>query len=247
MSENFQITNAELVAILKAILSFETMGKERLVILTDSITGCKWTKSGLQNNYLVHLIREQIERMYDKDFIIQWIPSHVGIHGNEEADDYANRGCYLDVTSPLKITFSDGQLVIKKQMFSEWQEKYQHESQLKGRKHFKIQNTVRNKPWFQGYNLNGTEIKVLTRLRTNHGLCGMKKYMFKLEENSLCEVCQTDNDLEHIMLKCQKHDAIRNNYQIIRNCRELAELLKEIETDKYKLIIEFYKAAGLEF
>lgn len=61
--------------------------------------------SGLHNNYLVHIITEQASSMANKNFTIHWIPSHVGIHGNEEADDFANRG-YLETVSPLKITYS---------------------------------------------------------------------------------------------------------------------------------------------
>lgn len=101
ISDLFQITNAELVAILKTIPTFESTEEKLLVILTDSLCGCKWLEKGLQSNYLVHLIREKITRMSDRIFTIQWIPSYVGIAGNDEADDFANRACHLENISPL--------------------------------------------------------------------------------------------------------------------------------------------------
>lgn len=56
----------------------------------------------------------------------------------------------------------------------EWLAEYQHLSLTKGKQHFKIQPTVKCQPWFHGMNLDGLEIKIITRLRTGHGLCGQK-------------------------------------------------------------------------
>lgn len=39
-------------------------------------------------SYLVHLIRELVSSMDAKNFVLQWILSHVGIDGNEKADDW---------------------------------------------------------------------------------------------------------------------------------------------------------------
>lgn len=247
LSDRFQITNAELVAILKAILYFDDTEKVRIVVLTDSLNGCKWIRQGLTNNYLVHLIREQVNRMKDKQFTIQWIPSHAGISGNEEADDFANRGCHATSVSPLKITYSDAHCEIKRRMMDEWTSCYQFSALSKGRQHFKIQRNVNSKPWFHGTNLNGTEIKVLTRLRTNHGLCGLKKVMFHLEESILCDLCKVTNDLEHIVLFCEKHRDARNKFSFAGQYLNITELLKDVDTEKYRSIARFYREANLDF
>lgn len=102
VDELIQISNAELIAILKAILSFKLADSRKVVILSDSLNGCDWLQKGLRNNYPVHVIKEQIERIHDVDFTIQWIPSHVGVHGNDEADDLANRGAWLQDISPSR-------------------------------------------------------------------------------------------------------------------------------------------------
>lgn len=49
-------------------------------------------------------MRESIGRMEYKQFELQWIPSHVGIYGNEMADDLAQRACHLEEISKIKIT-----------------------------------------------------------------------------------------------------------------------------------------------
>ncbi len=101
---------------------------EQIVILSDSFTGCGWIKDGLHGNYLVHAIREQIILMVDKEFTIQWIPSHVGIHdhGNDEADDFAGRGAHMDTISPMNITYSDGLCEVRRLMAADWQLDYEN-------------------------------------------------------------------------------------------------------------------------
>lgn len=76
LSSLFQITSAELVAFLKALLYCEENRNDHVVILTDSLMSCKWIRYGLTDNYLVHLIREQVHRLDNMQVLIQWIPSH---------------------------------------------------------------------------------------------------------------------------------------------------------------------------
>lgn len=73
----------------------------------------------------------------------------------------------MDRISEMKITFSDALCVIRRKMIDEWQEQYQHSSMFKGTAHFKIQRKISTKPWFNGIVMNGTDIKILTRLRTD--------------------------------------------------------------------------------
>lgn len=96
ISELFQISNAELVAMLKAIHMFEESKHHQLAIFTDSLNGYRWLKEGQHDNYLVHFIRKETSRFQDRTISIQWIPGHAGIEGNTEADSYANQGCYLE-------------------------------------------------------------------------------------------------------------------------------------------------------
>lgn len=91
---------------------------------------------GPHNNYFVHFIREEIQLLNDKHVTIQWIPGHVGIIGNEEADVLANQGAYSDGISNLKISFSEALCAIKDLMMDEFQQEYQFMSRSKGIKHF---------------------------------------------------------------------------------------------------------------
>lgn len=178
------------------------------------------------HNYLIHLIWREIPKHPDGNYTIQWIPGHCGSAGNEKADTTARAGCYDDELLSLPITFSDGRLLTKQEAFRDWQIKYNNSSRTKGILHFTILpilQKVTNLLWFYRMPLNGTEIKLLTRLRTRHGMCGLRRFQFKLEPTYFCMNCHVPNDLNHIMFKCTKYAAHRSKYKF-----NIVETLTEI-------------------
>lgn len=143
------------------------------------------------------MIREQ-----DNHYTIQWIPSHVSISGNEEADD-ANEGCHLKEISLLKMQF------------------------------------YRKLIWNRGteYAPNGNDIKILTRLWTNHELCGVKKTCVQACWNDGVRLMFCDQrPLKHILIHCKKYVVKRsigwNN---------------DLNMKKCKSITNFYHSANLDF
>ncbi len=112
LSELYQITSAELVGILKVVVAFGGNTDERLVVLTDSLNSYLWLKQGLENNYLVHLIMEVVANIDVKTVTAQWILSQVGIVGNDEANELANRRCHLMEISAIKMTYADAYFAI---------------------------------------------------------------------------------------------------------------------------------------
>ena len=83
---NLQITNAELIAIINAILIATESTQTKIVICTDSKESCRAICKGQRENYLINLIWKLISERENKFFFVQWIPSHCGIEGNEKAD-----------------------------------------------------------------------------------------------------------------------------------------------------------------
>ncbi|GFV90542.1 putative RNA-directed DNA polymerase from transposon BS [Trichonephila clavipes] len=59
-----------------------------------------------------------ISKHHDVHF--QWIPSHVDIFGNEQADRFAREGCSLLTTSSPAITYSEHQSKVNRQLSKEW-------------------------------------------------------------------------------------------------------------------------------
>lgn len=190
INNKIQITNAELVAILRAIRLISTATVEEAVILTDSAEGCRLLDVGDPDNYIVNLIWSEIGTFDSTRVTIQWIPCHCGTISNEEADVHANAGCYDELPREIPITVGDASLIIKNEAMVEWQELYEALSVHKGNHHWKIQREVARKPWFHDLQFNTNEIRIITRLRTGHGLCGVKKHLFKLRDTYFCMECE---------------------------------------------------------
>lgn len=71
INDKIQITNAELVAILRAIRLIREMDVEEAVILTDSMEGCRLINRGDPDNYIVNLIWSEIGTMTPRRIVVQ--------------------------------------------------------------------------------------------------------------------------------------------------------------------------------
>ncbi|GFX07649.1 RNase H domain-containing protein [Trichonephila clavipes] len=93
-----------------------------LWILSDSRSSLQhlhnWTQVGDKTSISILHNLKLISKHHDVHF--QWIPSHVDIFGNEQADRLARKGCSLLTTSSPAITYSEHQSKINRQLSKEW-------------------------------------------------------------------------------------------------------------------------------
>ncbi|GFX00461.1 RNase H domain-containing protein [Trichonephila clavipes] len=91
-------------------------------ILSDSRSSLQhlhnWTQVGDKTSISILHNLKLISKHHDVHF--QWIPSHVDIFGNEQADRLAREGCSLLTTSSPAITYSEHQSKINRQLSKEW-------------------------------------------------------------------------------------------------------------------------------
>ncbi|GFX01495.1 putative RNA-directed DNA polymerase from transposon BS [Trichonephila clavipes] len=116
------VFKSELTAIklgLEAIINESDYGE--LWILSDSRSSLQhlhnWTQVGDKTSISILHNLKLISKHYDVHF--QWIPSHVDIFGNEQADRLAREGCSLLTSSPA-ITYSEHQSKVNRQLSKEW-------------------------------------------------------------------------------------------------------------------------------
>ncbi|GFW73091.1 probable RNA-directed DNA polymerase from transposon X-element [Trichonephila clavipes] len=117
------VFKSELTAIklgLEAIINESDYGE--LWILSDSRSSLQhlhnWTQVGDKTSISILHNLKLISKHHDVHF--QWIPSHVDIFGNEQADRLAREDCSLLTTSSPAITYSEHQSKINRQLSKEW-------------------------------------------------------------------------------------------------------------------------------
>ncbi|XP_072398334.1 uncharacterized protein [Diabrotica undecimpunctata] len=79
------ILTGELYAIYQAILHANANTMNKLLIVTDSMSSLPTIRKIYTQHPLALLIKEELNKLHTKDISIKflWVPSHVGIAGNE--------------------------------------------------------------------------------------------------------------------------------------------------------------------
>lgn len=155
------VYTTELFALEKALKHRAT---NKTLICTDSLSVVQGLKNSRTKNVLLKQIQDKL-RDNNNDTTIMWIPSHVGIKGNEEADISAKEATTHQNYTNYKIIIQDMTKYIKKYVTDKWQNEWDKEIS-NGNKLGNIKKTV-NK-WTNTNFHNRKDQTVLTRLRIGH-------------------------------------------------------------------------------
>jgi len=109
---NTSIFTAEAWAVYQSLIMVESSGERKAVIFSDSksvleaLTSCS-AKS--HSNYIIPLIKSKFHSLTKSGFSIRtvWVPSHIGIDGNEMADAAAGRAALHGRKPKFRIPFTD--------------------------------------------------------------------------------------------------------------------------------------------
>lgn len=119
----FSTTTAELAQIDAA---FKHTNKQlnafKVVILTDSCSALSRLLRGHAGSSLQCSIKESAYRITSRgvSLVAQWIPSHVGIHGNEEADRLASSCAHKECNCPgITCMFDNARLLIHRHLLKQ--------------------------------------------------------------------------------------------------------------------------------
>ena len=146
--------------------------------------------------------------------ILCWIPSHIGIQGNEMVDKQAKTSLSLEPTS-FKIPFSNFKPSINKYILEIWQTSWNNSI---GNKLLEIKPTIGE---YQSVvrNIRREEV-VLARLRLGHTRV-THSYLLQGEEQPQCVGCDAPFTVRHFLLECGDFAQVRNNCFHVNNMKEL--------------------------
>lgn len=202
------IYTAELYAIKEALKYAISSNANKYMILTDSFSAIQGLSKLLDENSIIVEINNLLFVLsnQNKDICFVWIPSHVGIQGNERVDELARLAANTS-SDCHTLTSSDFTNMIKQKLLCSWSTEWlQNTTQNKLRK---------NKNHIKTYNrpLQRLQQRAITRILIGHSKI-THSHLLNREEPPVCSLCNTQITIEHILYDCHKYNNHRQQYQI---------------------------------
>ena len=211
---------------LSQIKDLPNTSKQKFVILTDAKSVLQALNNAKDQNFptLNGLLAEATN--CTTRLILQWIPGHCKIKGNDEADRLAKEGSAM-VQIEVDMSLAEVKTQIKAEIQTRW---------LKNHPQFS-----NNDPF---HNLHRDEQTILFRLRTGHNR--LKKHMhskFKIGDSPNCPCGPSLQTTEHILQDCPTYTLLRQQIwpHPTTYHDKLFGTLKDLT-----LTVEFIKATNLQ-
>jgi RNase H len=226
----FSVYNADFFAVLQSLLYALANKGSKFLVCTDSLT----TMEALSQLYSTHPLVCKIHNILSKLSLRQkvitfcWVPSHVGIPGNELADQRAKEACMKNTFDCNLIVATDLKACFKHSLNDKWRKEWYN---IKNNKLREVKDCTST--WISSRRLSRREEVVLTRLRIGHTYL-TQGYLLRGEDPSLCDVCGVTVTVKHILTECTK-------YKDERNLFKLKSTLREILTDDASLLTNVFK------
>ena len=206
MHDASSIFSAELHAILAALTKGIETTADRTLIFTDSKSSIQAVTKPFSKNPIVIEIQGKVHRASHRLHLC-WIPSHVGLGGNEQADRLANAGTEDNIQSMNRLTRGELRAKIKRTTKETWKQRWKA-PRLRPNKLRDITdnlsplpNTVcKNRRWE----------RTLARLRLGHSPL-THGFLITRAAPPTCENCGEDTRLtiKHILVECPGYRAPR--------------------------------------
>ena len=192
------IFTAELYGVLTAVEYVIESQTRKAVLFVDSqsvITAIISVKS--TKNYLVQLVRSKVNWTLKNGYDIKicWVPSHVGLKGNEEADRLAASSKNIVKTS-VPLPYQDLKGLFKSTILQKWQSEWDLENNNK-------LHTVKPVlgPWESSSHKERFNEVLHCRLRIGHSYI-THGYLLQGADPPLCEHCNETLTVWHILGLC---------------------------------------------
>ena len=225
MSTNFR---AEAIALHRALETLETLESlpPQVVVLTDCLSILQLLQNPARGDSTISDIRNLLNILSNRvRVVLQWIPAHCGIPGNEKADSLAKEGTRKEQFHH-RISYSEAKTLIKNKYSKNWSNSNQD-------------RTIVNDNIAK---LDRKGQTILFRLRTGH--CRLNAHMYKIaiSDSPNCP-CQTALQTpEHVLQDCPLYAQIRHTiWPAPTNINTKLHGSKE----ELQLTIDFIDSAGL--
>ena len=244
ISNDSSIFTAEMEAIKKILINIKSSArtKSKFVVFCDSKSVLESIGNQESKNPIMINILDILQDLKHKKIIVEfcWVPSHVGITGNERADSQAKAGLNTTIEPKnYRLPFSDYKPKVNEYIKGLWQQRWDHKHNRE-----RVIKLHYLNPFIKPYHIHNLSRKdevIIHRLRIGHTRL-THRYLMEdpFKQQPYCEYCDSDLiSVKHILIDCLYFRRIRSRYYSAQSLKDLF--------DRYppKYIIEFIKQAGL--
>jgi len=142
------------------------------------------------------------------DIIIVWVPSHVGILGNETADFLAREAARDGETIDYLPSHTDLYSTVREKHFAVVEKYLLAQSEIRGAQYFGLYSPFARRPWFDKLDLSRVEIATISRIRSNHYNLNYSLHRCGLVRRPDCPCSSPRQDIDHVLWSCpllEKH------------------------------------------
>ena len=207
------IYTAELYAIKTALQTIlGDAGNGNFTIFSDSQSALLALKSNSSKSPIAEETKNLMHIASEKNVAVDicWVPGHIDVTGNEEADKAA-KAVAISGANPASraIPFTDMKRPIKEAVNRAWFEKW-NSLIREGRKLREIKQDT--KEWSSSHNNRRRYETLLSRLRIGHTNITHAYLMQGQANPPECERCRQPITVKHLLVECAKFAHIRSKY-----------------------------------
>ena len=186
-----------------------------LIIFSDSLSVLLSLHNKKMDNSLILQLLQKLHYLScaHKTILFCWIPSHIGIRGNEAADMAAKESLDQDITIS-QVPYTDLKSHINFFISRKWQERW---SFCRDNNLFQIKPTLGE--WSPGCRSRKEEV-VLSRLRIGHTYF-THSYILRREDPPECTGCQEIYSVRHVLIDCIDIGLIRPRFHSVPDMKSL--------------------------
>ena len=181
-----------------------------VVVFTDSLSALQAMEEGDLNDELSKVLHtaEKLRSTHQMKLVLQWIPGHTGIYGNERADILAKKGS--QTTQPSKpVTLQTAKQKMNQTYKREWMNNWASGSTA--RKVFEHMEKVQ--PQDDLKLLKRKDQTTIFQLRTQHIPLNFHLNRFNPEKPPHCVLCDHPYEtVEHVLFYCSETQDLRSLY-----------------------------------
>ena len=231
---NASIFTAEATAIDLALDAITESNDDHFIIFSDSLSVLLSLKNKKMDNPLILKLLQKLHNLScaHKTVHFCWIPSHIGILGNEAADVAAKESLSKDIIAS-QVPYTDLKPHINSFIANRWQERW---SSCPDNKLFKIKPTLG--VWPSGFRNSRKEEVVLFRLRIGHTYFS-HSYILRQEDPPECTACQEIYSVRHVLIDCIDLGLVRPRFYTVQDMKTL------FDTVSVDRILSFIKEVNL--